>query len=442
MKGRKKIRVESKGALALALATLGVGLLAVSPSYAWGPDRPTYTNAKPADHVVFNSITDNAGVGDERNFVRVRELGTEDKYRDEVKVTAGKEYEVYIYFHNNAAANLNASGKGVANGARVSSQFPNSVSATSKGKISAIVSATDADPKEVWDEAYLTTDSKTPIRLHYKKASAIFHNAFKANGSVMSEALFSSKGTYIGLNTLDGWLPGCAEYSGYITYTLVAEDVGAKLVKTVSLDGENFSESVTAKPGDIVTYRVEFSNTGNTDLTNVTFRDALPKGVTLVNGTTIMTNNAHPNGFKLSDTIGTNGFNTGLFGVGTKGVLTYQVKLNSDIVDNNACGTSSFINTVTVNYDGGGELKDDATINVDKECQPGETPTTPTSLPKTGPAEVALAIVAAICLTAGGVYWYRSQKEVARLQKSLHGENADTTTDQGENSTETGEKSE
>ena len=45
---------------------------------AWGPTRPTYTIEHPADHVTFNSITNNPNIGgDERDFVGIREKGTE-----------------------------------------------------------------------------------------------------------------------------------------------------------------------------------------------------------------------------------------------------------------------------------------------------------------------------------------------------------------------------
>ncbi len=38
---------------AVLLATVGAAV-----TFAWGPDRPTYTMAQPADHVTFNSITE------------------------------------------------------------------------------------------------------------------------------------------------------------------------------------------------------------------------------------------------------------------------------------------------------------------------------------------------------------------------------------------------
>ena len=64
----------------------------VLKGFGWGPERETFTSKEPADYVTFNSITDNAGVGDERNFVRVREAGTQDKFGDLAKVIPDHEY--------------------------------------------------------------------------------------------------------------------------------------------------------------------------------------------------------------------------------------------------------------------------------------------------------------------------------------------------------------
>ena len=97
----------------LSALTLAV-LVPVASTSAWGPDRPTYKMKTPPDHPTFNSITDNNVIGDERDFVRVTEVGGNGKYVNELKITPGKTYEVYIFYHNNAASNVNASGKGVA----------------------------------------------------------------------------------------------------------------------------------------------------------------------------------------------------------------------------------------------------------------------------------------------------------------------------------------
>ena len=87
------------GAVAAVVAT---ALVPSASTWAWGPERTTFTMEHPANYVTFNSITNNNRLGDERNFVRVGEANSTDPYTDEVKVVPGKTYEVYIYYHNNA----------------------------------------------------------------------------------------------------------------------------------------------------------------------------------------------------------------------------------------------------------------------------------------------------------------------------------------------------
>ena len=193
-------------------------------------DRETFTNEAPADYAMFNSITNNAGVGDERNFVRVGELNSSDPYEDEIEVVPGKEYEVYIYYHNDAASDTNDTGYGVATNTRIASAYPTELKSGERGMISAILSWSFVTPDspddpttgKVWDEAYFTTKSDNVV-LRYKEGSATIHNSGKADGSVLPSTLFTEKGTVIGFNKLAGTIPGCAEYSGYVTYTLIAE---------------------------------------------------------------------------------------------------------------------------------------------------------------------------------------------------------------------------
>ena len=74
-----------------------VGALVDTP---WGPDRTTFTWEDPAPYATFNSITNNPQLGDERNFVRIREVKDGEKFGDEITVEPGKTYEVYIYYHS------------------------------------------------------------------------------------------------------------------------------------------------------------------------------------------------------------------------------------------------------------------------------------------------------------------------------------------------------
>ena len=97
-----------------AIIATVLALVGVSTAYAWGPERATFTMEKPASYVTFDSITDNqssesVGIGDERNFVRVRKAG-ETTFTDQVEISDadarnGQEFEVYVFYHNNAASN-------------------------------------------------------------------------------------------------------------------------------------------------------------------------------------------------------------------------------------------------------------------------------------------------------------------------------------------------
>ena len=501
---KRRLMVAGLSALALSV------LIPAASTHAWGPDRPTYTMKKPANHATFNSITDNNVIGDERDFVRVTEVGGNGKYVNEIKVTPGKTYEVYIFYHNNAATETNTTngGKGIAMKTKVRSSFPTKINSSTKGTISATISSTTSSPASVWDEAYFTTDSKTDIELKYVNATAKIKNQGKLNGEVLGTQLFN-EGLYIGYNKFNGVIPGCSEYSGHIVYRVRAEQASSSVSKSASLDGTNFFSSVTAKPGDTVTYKITFKNSGSKDLTNVTFRDKLPAGVTLVPGSVKLYDTGTKKTRALSDAVVANGINTGLFGEGVTGTLTYQVKVNNDIVENGSCGTNSFKNTITTITDQTGTATATATIKVEKTCkdpdpepdpcknedgsikpeccdkpeykdvpeckvedecknedgsikpeccdrdeykdlpqckdeedpclnedgsvkteccdqeqyknlpQCKKDPTPVPVLPNTGPGEIALAVVAAVCVITGISYWYRSQKEVAEIQKGI-----------------------
>lgn len=404
MKAQISNQIKRGGNCVLMTITAIVAMVAFIPSsvaLAWGPDRPTYTMAKPADHVTFNSITNNSTVGDERNFVHIKEAGAE-KYSDSVEVVPGKEYIVYITYHNDAASNLNASGVGVATGVRLRSQFPTEVTPSKKGQISAVISSTNAEPPEVWDEAFMTT-KYDQVLLRYKEGSAKIHNGWGSNGSVLSESMFES-GTYLGMDELNGVILGCAEYGGFVTYTLVASNVGGEISKLVSRDGQNYYENVTARPGEEVTFSAEFKNTGTRDLTNVTFHDNLPEGMKLVNSTTYLYNNSHTNGELMTDIIDKNGFNTGAYGKDGWAKIIYKVK----IADDAKCG-SSLVNRIFMDSDQG-EISDGATVNV--ECN-----NVPTELPSTGPAQIVGAIVVVGGIGMLAVYWYRSQMALKEIKK-------------------------
>ena len=206
-------------ALGLAVAlTAGLPLVGVS---AWGPERPTYTNENPADHATFNSITNNPVFGDERDFVRIQEKGSDEAYTSDLTVEPGKQYEVIIYYHNNASATYNSAEYdyvGMAYNAKLTSMFPTELKAGEREMVSGIIKADGAEPEAVWDEAYVTASED--MTLHFVTGSAKLYNDWGANGSTLPTALFAEEGAYLGIDELNGVIPGCYEYSGYVLYTI------------------------------------------------------------------------------------------------------------------------------------------------------------------------------------------------------------------------------
>lgn len=212
---------------ALGLATFLLAQVPVAVS-AYGPARDTYTLKNPARQAVFNSITDNPAVGDERDFVRVAEKRADgsDTYRSNIEVEGEKEYEVYIYYHNDASATFNDAAHnyvGVARDTRLSSSFPTKLAKGEKGTIMGKISSSSTNPAAVWDEAYIT--AKEDITLHYVTGSAKIYNGWDTNGSVLSTRLFTNDGTLLGTSQLNGVIPGCNEYSGQVVYTIVTHRV-------------------------------------------------------------------------------------------------------------------------------------------------------------------------------------------------------------------------
>ena len=213
-------RRSTRSMLVLA-AMMALPLLQAVPVSAWGPERPTYTMDSPADHPTFNSITDNRTFGDERDFVRIVEKDSGKTFTSNLEIEANKEYIVEIYYHNNASATYNDAAHnyvGVAEDTRVVSYFPEKLAAGETGQIDGMITATNADPKTVWDEARIT--AKEDLKIGYVEGTAKICNDWGANGTELDKKLFTSEGVFIGLNELNGLILGCEEYSGQIVYTI------------------------------------------------------------------------------------------------------------------------------------------------------------------------------------------------------------------------------
>lgn len=446
-----------------ALLTIAAAVIVPATLFSWGPaSRPTYTIEKPAPHVTFNSITNNPRHGNELNFVQIREAGT-SKYVEEVNLTPGKEYEVRVYYHNNAASNLNGedyTGKGVAQDAAMRVQMPASVKAGEKARFTGIVSASNAQPKEVWDEAYGKSDSAVALR--YVQGSAKIGNFGKTNGATLPDSLVST-GVKLGFDKLDGKVPGCNEYAGYVTYRFKVDQPNFSVEKQVSAHGKNsFGETTNAKAGDKVDFRVVYKNTGTTQQNNVVVKDQLPQGLSYVAGTTQLASSASNGKYaKVSDNLTTaSGINIGSYAPNGNAYVKFTAQVSD--ASKLECGLNKLTNKAIVETANGGRT-DTAEVVVEKKCdtkpepkkievceldtkkvitinesdfdaskhskdladceaapvtpekpeqptQPERPTEVPAELPKTGLAESALSLLGLGSLVASGAYYLKSRR--------------------------------
>lgn len=369
MKLLNKLRHAPKQLMPMLVAVAAIVVPAAV--MAWGPDRPTYTMNMPADHVTFNSITDNPEVGDERNFLTIKDASNTAAggWQDSVTAQPGHEYLVRLYVHNDASANLNLK----ATNTRAKVNVP-----TTTGKsvqLGGFVTADNATPKEVWDSASLTGSSD--FNVAYVPGSAhLYNNVFGQAGAKLSDNIVTNTGALLGYDKLDGVVPGCFKYAGYVTFKVkvqAPQKTDFTMSKLVSKHGENkWVDSYAAQPGETVDYLIQYKNTGNTQQDNVVVKDTLPSGMTYVEGSTVLGNSKTPAGAKISDNVTKTGVNIGSYAAGANAWVIFSAKVAAN--DNlPTCGPNKLINKARVETDNGNK-EDNADVTTDKKCEQPKVP--------------------------------------------------------------------
>lgn len=402
------------------VATLAAAVVVPAALFAWGPqDRPTYTYANPADHVTFNSMIDTPNYGDERNFVRIKEAtAANSTYTDKVNLQPGKEYSVMVYFHNNAKSSLNTEAnqfKGIATNTKLRVQMPATLKAGETASIVGRISADNAQPKEVVDEAEGVASNNVALR--YVPDSAVITSNGAVNGTKMPETLYTT-GAPLGFNALDGKVPGCNEFAGYVVFKVKVDQPNFTVEKTVSEKGKNaYQETVAAKAGAEVEYKIHYKNTGTTVQNDVVIKDVLPAGVSYVAGSTQVSNAASNHQWKATtnNEVTKGGLNVGNYAPGGGAYVKFTAKV-ADNANLKECGLNTLVNTATAQTKNG-DKSDTATVTVTKTCVAGEkpktaptAPTVPTELPKTGAGETFLNLIGFGAMIAAVAYYITGRR--------------------------------
>lgn len=429
----------------VSVATLSVaaGIAAVSTVYGWGDNaggRPTYSIAdintgKLGDKIVMNSIKDDdsslteaerqSGVTtpltDERSFIGIRDEATGDQGKNNVwnignvNIEEGKTYIVRMYVHNNNPKGLNAIAKDVT--AQV--DLPNLVS--SEARITGFINASNATPSRYWDSLNLKSADGRRFFLDYIEGSAFFENNVWKNGINLSDSLVTSNGVKLGYDKLDGNLPGCYQYAGYVGFKVKPVFENTSIIKQVRKQGDkDWKKAIDAKVGDTVEYRIHYKNLNDGNVANVVVNDSLPTNMEYVKGTTRLIRADLPNGATYSeDKLLTDGVNIGNYAVRGDGYVRFFAK----VVDKNlACGNNRLINWAKASANGFA-IQDNADVYVNKVCNETPTPTpkptptpeptpTPKELPKTGPETVITGVVGLGAIITSAGYYIASRKQL------------------------------
>lgn len=206
---------------AATVASLALPLAAIA---SFGPDRQTYVCGQAgicqgADHVQFDSFTNNPNYDqhDERNFLTIRPAAG-GAYTDSISLTDGGEYVVRAYVHNNADPALAETPAAyTAENTTFKVSLPGEVNGSSVA--TGTISASNAQPGSVYDTVTLNSGEK--LNLNYVAGSAKWTSNGASNGAALSDSILTN-GALVGYDSLNGELPGCFGFSGYVSFKVKA----------------------------------------------------------------------------------------------------------------------------------------------------------------------------------------------------------------------------
>jgi len=472
-----------KSTIAIAATAAAIAGVAALPTLvsAWGDNyvdpttgakgRPSYTieqinngaigkpcNKSAADYesckndpnypgqIIFNTISDST-IGNEKNFVGARECALDGKrcldattnanptpdtkwQGNDITVEDGKTYVIRLYAHNNNPNGEDA----VAENTRVKFSIPNGTH--KQIQVNGFISSSNATPSEYWD--YVNFNSEIPFHLDYVYGSALLNNNTTQNEAVaggyaddagwaLSDDIVkaaSTDGVLIGYNALDGRVPGCYQYANYVTIQVKAvfdyEYTVDKKVRLAGSDDKTWKESVDAKVGDKVEFRIGYRNTSDKKQDNVAIKDILPSNLKYIEGSSIIKNSSHPNGaYILNDALVANGIRIGNY----NGNGNAYIYFTAEVVDENlACGDNTLINWAQAGV-GQKTIQDSASVKLNKVCEgdePTPTPTpdeptseeTPKELPTTGPEAIVGGVIATGSVVTAAGYYIASRRQL------------------------------
>lgn len=347
-------------------------------SHGWGDSnggRPSYTTDQInsgilGNKIVFNSINDGPE-GDEKNFVGAREntginVGVNNIWNgNSIKVENDKEYIIRLYAHNNSPNGE----KSVSEKTHVSFSIPTSTA--KEVHVHGFIYSDNASPQEYWDSITFYADNVFHLEYIYGSALLVNNGIGSNRGVQLSDEIVTKateRGIQIGYDKLDGRVPGCYEYSNYITIRVkVVFDDDYLIDQLVRLEGtKEWTNYVEAKVGDRVEFQTEYRNlNSNGEIqNNVMLRAILPQNLRYVSDSTKIWNEKHTEDLVTPDgDVISRGINIGHYMPGANAF----VRFTAEIVDDDlAPGSNTLVNWVQGTV-GNTVLQDYASVIIQKE---------------------------------------------------------------------------
>ncbi|MFK0071891.1 hypothetical protein [Arthrobacter woluwensis] len=186
----------------------------------WGPERPMFTiNNGGSMYPTFNSISDNPNLGDERNFVALKDARNMSPggWGDDVWGRPGDEFLMRIYVNNSGTDSFGIVKAGWIQGAKLEVGVLGGGNQYSVfGKLTALNAAT------VWDGATVHVDPGVTVSLEASEAT-LSNNAHPNNGLQIDPRVTTAGGVLIGYDKMDEEIQPGYQYASYFTVKVVVK---------------------------------------------------------------------------------------------------------------------------------------------------------------------------------------------------------------------------
>ncbi|GLY51441.1 hypothetical protein Lesp01_50970 [Lentzea sp. NBRC 102530] len=258
------------------------------PEDGWGPPRQLFSGKTRPTAAVLNSVTDDTVAGDERFFLHLREVDTEEWVSaGSLPVKVGSRYEGMIRFRNDNADSAAAPSRQT----RVSMMLP--AVGDGRAHATATVSSGSADPPQVWRWLVLASSGPAVLIRIVPNSASLHTTRLPTSVSLPVEELFSEPDALVGCDGPTGDVTGEDNCRGEVRFQFAVDQPDFTVTQLAATRGTTEYTSVRRMRTDNeLDIKVKYTNTGTIQQDDVVIKYELPAELTYIPGTTSVANSA------------------------------------------------------------------------------------------------------------------------------------------------------